>query len=734
MTEPVIQVALPVPLNRTFDYKLADDQPIVIGARVKVPFGRQHKIGIITQHLPESDYPLDKIKLVEAIIDQKALWPDDLYTLLLWCSQYYQYPLGDTFACALPTRLRQGEVAERVPQRQWQLTSDGKKQTIEQFKRAPKQAQIFSALKKGPQWDSELKLADIATSALKTLVDKGWVESQNIAPALLDWTTTQIVTEKKPTLNDEQRNTVNAIQNITGFGCHLLEGITGSGKTEVYLTLLEETIKQGKQALILVPEIGLTPQTIARFEQRFAHLPIRTVHSGLNDQTRLNVWLDGRDNQAAIIIGTRSAIFTPFSNLGIIIIDEEHDLSYKQQDTLRYHARDLAIVRAQKLQIPIVLGSATPALETLNHALNGKYQHHRLTTRAGNAQIAKTHLLDIKALPLQGGIAYPLQQKMKQHLDQGNQVMVFLNRRGFSPAVLCHECGWIADCPRCERHYTFHQQRQELHCHHCGGQRRIMPQCEGCGSTQLITAGVGTEQVEEALQVQFPDHKTVRIDRDTTQRKGKLDEYLNGIQENKYQILIGTQMLAKGHHFPNVTLVILLDIDGALFSQDFRAPERLAQLLIQVSGRAGRAEKEGEVWLQTHHPEHPLLQMLIQQGYGEFAKHTLLERKQTDLPPYSFFTLFRAEAHQTQLAQTLLNDVALQIKARFQETFSMSLLGPIPAPIPQRAGRFRWQLIVQAPDRKTLHRITHFAHHQLAHHSAKAKVRWSIDVEPQDLT
>lgn len=734
MSQPIAQVALPVPLDKPFDYAILPEHTPVLGGRVKVPFGKQYKIGVVTALLATSDCPIDKLKPLIQSIDEAALWQQELYDLIAWCSRYYQYPLGDTFAIAMPTRLRQGEPAQRQAIQYWQLTELGKQQDIHQLKRAPKQVQILRALSEQALSESDLKALEISTTALKALQEKQWIESHTQLPTLVEWQQHVTITETKPLLNSEQQHVIAQIEKVEGFGCHLLEGITGSGKTEVYLNLLESVLKQGKQALILVPEIGLTPQTIARFERRFAQVPIRTHHSGLNDQNRLDVWLDGRDNQAAIIIGTRSAIFTPFANLGLIIVDEEHDLSYKQQDSLRYHARDVAILRAQKWQIPIVLGSATPALESLNHALTGKYHHHRLTQRAGNAQVAQTHLLDIKGLPLEGGIAQPLQRKMREHLEQGNQVMVFLNRRGFSPAILCHECGWIADCPRCERHYTFHQQRQTLHCHHCGGAKRIVPQCESCGSTQLITAGVGTEQVEESLNQLFPEYQTVRIDRDTTQRKGQLDAYLEGIQTGKYQILIGTQMLAKGHHFPNVTLVILLDIDGALFSQDFRAPERLAQLFVQVAGRAGRAEKTGEVWLQTHHPDNALLHTLIRQGYDVFAQHTLRERQATALPPYSFFTLFRAEAHHAEQAQTLLRDLSTQLKHHFGQEQAVDLLGPIPAPIPQRAGRTRWQLILQAPNRQQLHRLTHFAKHRIQQHPLHNKVRWSIDVEPQDLT
>ncbi len=371
------------------------------------------------------------------------------------------------------------------------------------------------------------------------------------------------------------------------------------------------------------------------------------MHSALNDTERLNAWLAARDKVAGIVIGTRSALLTPFAKLGIIIVDEEHDSSYKQQDSLRYHARDVAVMRAHLENIPIVLGSATPALETLHNALSGKYHHLQLTQRAGNALPTRNHALDVKGLYLESGLSAPLIAEMRRHLSAGNQVMLFLNRRGFSPALMCHECGWIAECQRCDAYYTYHQHSNEMRCHHCGSQRPVLHQCKGCGSTQLVTVGVGTEQLEAQLHTLFPEYRSVRIDRDSTRRKGSLESALTAIRKGEYQILIGTQMLAKGHHFPDVTLVALLDVDGSLYSSDFRASERLAQLFIQVAGRAGRASKPGEVVLQTHHPEHSLLQALLHKDYHHFALTALEERKLAQLPPYSFLSLFRAEANHT---------------------------------------------------------------------------------------
>lgn len=497
--------------------------------------------------------------------------------------------------------------------------------------------------------------------------------------------------------------------------------------------MIKPILERGQQALVLVPEIGLTPQTINRFRKRF-NVPIEVIHSGLNDTERLNAWLSARDKVAGIVIGTRSALLTPFADLGIIIVDEEHDTSYKQQDSLRYHARDVAVMRANKEQIPIILGSATPSIETLQNALAGKYHHLILSQRAGLAVPTTNKVIDVKGQFLEAGLSAPLIAELRRHLEADNQVMLFLNRRGFSPALMCHECGWTAECHRCDAYYTYHQSSNEIRCHHCGSQRPIVHQCEGCGSHQLVTVGVGTEQLEAQLESLFPEYNTIRIDRDSTRRKGSLEAALNAIKNNEYQILIGTQMLAKGHHFPNVTLVALLDVDGSLYSSDFRASERLAQLFIQVAGRAGRASKPGEVLLQTHHPEHPLLQSLLHKDYRHFAETVIEERKLAQLPPFSFLTLVRAEANNSNDVETFLRQVRYSLEAHPLFDNACMVLGPTPAPIAKRAGKARWQLMLQVPSRPQMQKIITAAKPVIAQLPLAKKVRWSLDIEPQDLS
>lgn len=733
MSYSIAHVSLPVPLDRTFDYLIKAGQHPVIGGRVKVPFGRQRLIGIVTKLSNDSEFAREKLKGLDSVLDSTSLWPPHLYKLLNWSSTYYQYPLGETLANAMPAWLRKGREASFAALKAWQITELGKNQDLNKLTRAPKQAKALNLVRHQQCSHEQMLEEDITAATLKAVVDKGWIEEISLAPKPTYWQRNVEITQEKPLLNEEQAIAIATVNANPEFGCYLLDGVTGSGKTEVYLQLLEPILQAGRQALILVPEIGLTPQTINRFKRRF-NVPVDMIHSALNDTERLNAWLAARDNHAGIIIGTRSALFTPFNDLGIIIVDEEHDASYKQQDSMRYHARDLAVMRANLDNIPIVLGSATPALETLHNAKVGKYHHLTLTKRAGTAIPARHGVLDVKGLYLNSGLSAPLIAQMRKHLSEGNQVMLFLNRRGFSPALMCHECGWMAECKRCDAYYTFHQHSNEIRCHHCGSQQPIMHQCQGCGSTQLISVGVGTEQLETQLMTLFPEYKTVRIDRDSTRRKGSLENYLDAIKNNEYQILIGTQMLAKGHHFPNVTLVGLIDVDSSLFSSDFRAPERLAQLFIQVAGRAGRASKPGEVILQTHHPEHSLLQSLLHHGYGHFAEHALNERKFAQLPPYTHLSLFRAESNNNDNVEQFLRQVRDILESHPQYYDATPVLGPIPAPLARRAGKYRWQLLFQAPNRTVMQSMLRGAKTAIELLPLAKKVRWTLDIEPQDLS
>ncbi|ACS87547.1 primosomal protein N' [Musicola paradisiaca] len=728
----IAQVALPVPLTRTFDYRLTADMAPVPGMRVSVPFGNRRMIGIVTALSDNSELPMDQLKTVHQVIDDTSLFPANLWRILLWAADYYHYPPGEVLFHALPILLRQGKPAHTAPLWQWFATEQGRATPPLSLKRAPKQQQALAALLQAPLYRHQVDELGLTDAALQALRSKGLCELRALSRQVRDWRQDFRLAEERLRLNTEQATAVGAIRaGDDGFHAWLLAGITGSGKTEVYLSVLENVLAQGRQALVLVPEIGLTPQTIARFRDRF-NAPVDALHSGLNDSERLAVWLRARSGEAAIVIGTRSALFTPFARLGVIVIDEEHDGSYKQQEGWRYHARDLAVFRARQENIPVIMGSATPALETLYNAQNGKYQLLRLSKRAGNASLARQHILDLKGLPLTAGLSQPLIGRIRHHLTAGNQVILFLNRRGFAPVVMCHECGWIAECPRCDSYYTLHQHQHMLRCHHCDSQRGIPQQCPECGSTHLVPVGLGTEQLEQALPELFPDTPITRIDRDTTSRKGALEQQLAQVRQGGSRILIGTQMLAKGHHFPDVTLVALLDVDSSLFSADFRATERFAQLYTQVSGRAGRAGKAGEVILQTHHPEHPLLQTLLQQGYDAFAGQTLKERQSVLLPPFTSHVLFRADDHDNQQAHVFLQQLRNLLEASPLRDESLWLMGPVPALQPKRAGRFRWQLLLQHPSRSRLQQVIRSSMPLIDTLPQARRVKWVLDVDPTD--
>jgi primosomal protein N' (replication factor Y) len=572
--------------------------------------------------------------------------------------------------------------------------------------------------------------ANFGAAAIKSLVEKDLINPIEKTPSTASTWQQDLIIQDKPMANVEQAIAISCIESkLDQYGCFLLDGITGSGKTEVYLQAIEQVLKQGKQVLILVPEIGLTPQTVHRFKYRFG-IDVGILHSGLNNSERLQVWQQSANAQLGIIIGTRSAIFTPMLKPGLLIVDEEHDSSYKQQDGLRYHARDLAVIRAREENIPLVLGSATPALETLNNALAGKYHHLKLNERAGNASLATQHVFDIRQQPLQFGVAQGMLERMGQHLQQGSQVMLFINRRGYAPALVCHQCGFVEHCKRCDKPFTVHKQLFKLQCHHCGSAKSIPKSCQQCQSHELTSMGVGTEQLEQGLADYFPQYSSIRIDSDSARGKNKLDNMLNSINNNEHQILIGTQILSKGHHFPNVTLVLILDVDGALFSADYRAAEHLAQLITQLAGRAGRAEKPGEMWLQTHDPGHPLLQDLINNGYAHFAQYALLERQHANLPPYTFQALFKAQALSARDAFDFLQ----QISQLFSAASGVDCVGPIPALMEKRQGQYRMQLLLQSPQRSSLQKAIGQQIKQIETLKLGNKIRWSLDIDPQDFS
>jgi primosomal protein N' (replication factor Y) len=531
-------------------------------------------------------------------------------------------------------------------------------------------------------------------------------------------------------LNSAQQHAVEQIQAAFGkFQAFLVDGITGSGKTEVYMQLISTAIKHQLQTLILIPEINLTPQTLERFQERF-HVPIAVLHSQISEKARAQAWLQAKDGTAPIVLGTRLAAFTPLKNPGLFIIDEEHDLSFKQQDHFRYSARDLLLKRAQLEECPIVLGTATPALETWHNVTNNRYQQLELPERAGNAQRPEIQIIDIRHKKLDNGLSNDLLAQIKDHLDNNSQVLLFLNRRGYAPVLMCFKCDWHQTCKRCDSNMIVHYHNQTLRCHHCEAQGPIPKVCPKCADSGITAIGLGTQRIEASLAQHFPQAKIARVDRDTVQTKKQLQAVLDAVHDGSTNILIGTQMLAKGHHFPNLSLVAIVDIDSALFSADFRATERIGQLITQVAGRSGRGNKLGKVLLQTSHPEHPLITTLSYKSYHEFLDLLMHERKAAKLPPFSYQILIRAETKTPAKANNFLKIIKLLVS---QNTKAIHCLGPIPAPMEKRQGFYRAQLLLQADNRQILQSMLQEVTPQIEAHKLANSTRWSIDVDPLDM-
>lgn len=725
----ILQVALQRPLRQTFDYLLPvnyQDENLQVGLRVRVPFGKREDIGIIMNINQSSLLPKNKLKNALEILDSEPLFTSHILSLYDFASQYYQHPIGDVIFSSLPPLFRDGIPAILPEETVFTLTEIGATANEATLKHAVQQQKLIELLKERPNGLSREEITEPGQiKALTALLAKGFIRKQTRKkqPAPQQKSVAKFI------LNEHQTNAVTTILNHKGFETFLLEGVTGSGKTEVYLQCIEQVLKQNKQTLILVPEIGLTPQTVARFQSRFA-VPISILHSGLSDKDRCNAWLSAHKGISRIIIGTRSAILTPLPQLGMIILDEEHDASFKQQSGFRYSAKDLAIMRGKLEDIPVILGSATPCLESLYNVKQKRFKHLMLPKRAGNAVEPAFHIIDVRNAKLAEGFSPLILEKMSEHLKKSGQILIFLNRRGYAPTLLCHGCGWIADCKRCDARLTYHAHLEKMICHHCTTEQPVIRNCQNCHSKDLLLLGLGTQKLEKVLQDRFPDTTITRIDRDSTRRKGSMEKMLTNAHNGTTQILIGTQMLAKGHHFPDVTMVAIIDIDNSLFSADFRASERLGQIIVQVAGRAGRSDKPGEVYLQTHNPDHPLLSLLTKTGYANFANSLLAERASAQLPPYSHLVLFRAEATNAQLPQDFLSEVRQLLLAANEE---LQVFGPIPALMEKKAGKFRAQLLIQTTQRSNLQKLLQPKIIEIDALPSSSKVRWSIDVDPLEV-
>jgi primosomal protein N' (replication factor Y) len=722
-TNVVLKVALPVPLRQLFDYLPAEDilkpQP---GMRVLVPFGRRKLVGVIIEVTDHSELPLEKLATAIDCPDrEQAVLNEETLGLLKWCWRYYKHAPGEVVFNALPPLLRKTSGTIPPPPLQYRLTRAGEKRLQEPPGRIKAQIRLLEAVSHGPATASQLRTGSPGwRKTLARLLEQGWVNEEARGPALLS-------PAAGHELMEEQHHAIEAIGASLGkFRCHLLDGITGSGKTEVYLQVLEEVIGSGGQALLLAPEIGLTPQLVGRFKERLGFEPVVT-HSGLSEGQRLQAWAMARSGLARLVIGTRSALFLPMPELQMIILDEEHDASFKQQDGFRYSTRDVAVKRAAGLGVPIVLGTATPSLETFGNAASGRYHWHRLRQRATGAVEPRWRVLDLIQQTMKGGISSTAMEAIGETLGKGEQALIFLNRRGYAPVILCHECGWHAVCQRCDANMTWHKASRRLVCHHCDSGARVPNMCPDCGADALQGAGEGTEQLEQLLGRTFPDVPLLRFDRDTVRRKGEFNRLSEQVKAGEPCLLVGTQMLAKGHHFPRVTLVVIVNLDQALYSADFRALERMGQLMVQVAGRAGRDRLPGEVILQTHYPQHELLQTLLSSGYEAFADSICADRKAARLPPFSYQALLRSDATRKEDVLNYLN----QAKQCFPAG-EARLYGPFPAMMERRSGRIRWYLLAQAPERSQLHHQLDEWVLKLSNLPAARKVRWVVDVDPQD--
>jgi primosomal protein N' (replication factor Y) (superfamily II helicase) len=736
----VLRVALDMPLRRLFDYlppEPADGGRVTItpGVRVRVPFGRQSLIGVVMESAETSDLPEDKLKRVLEVLDTKPILDEAALGILRWSADYYHHPIGEVLAAALPKALRMGANATNIVER-WTTTPAGADAFARgEPKRAPKQTKLLHALVEhsGLTADALTSLLPGWRDAARTLSQRGWITSTKETDATSlpqAESSTPLARTDGPVLSDEQRTAVEAVGGaLNSFGTYVLHGVTGSGKTEVYLRLVDRVLQQGRRALVLVPEIGLTPQLVGRFRDRF-EVPLVVLHSALTDTERLDAWRDAYSGRARIVLGTRSAVFAPVMDLGLIIIDEEHDASFKQHEGgFRYSARDLAVVRAQRAGVPIVLGSATPALETLHNIWKKRYIRLSLPRRAAAQAVPpKMSLIDLRAHAVRSAISTPAAQAIERHLKDDGQVLVFLNRRGYAPTLLCTACGWIAPCADCDARMTVHQAAHRLRCHHCGADAPLPERCPTCGFL-VKSVGQGTERVEETLGTLFPGVPLVRLDRDVVRKQGDMETAMQRMASGEGRILVGTQMVTKGHDFPNVTLVVVLNADQGLFSTDFRASERLAQMIVQVAGRAGRGSKPGEVLIQTEYPDHPLLQSLLNEGYEGFAHTALAEREQAAWPPFSRLAAVRDSAENAEAALAFLSEARKTAGVPNR----VRLLGPVPAAMAKRAGRYHAQLLVESPDRGALHHFLDSWLPEIEQLASSRRVRWALDVDPIEL-
>ena len=736
----ILRVAVNTPVRKLFDYlppESADPDRLRPGVRVRVPFGKsQQKIGVLVDTSGKTELEPRRLKHVIEILDPEPVIDNQLLRFFLWASDYYHHPVGEVILGCLPRLISNGQSLVRQQDIYWKTVQTDRQACLEKLQRAPRQRSIWLYL---DQYAGGLGYPELARefgscrNVLDALTAKGLVQTCSGNSSANRDTRHTVTVDRQisgHTLNREQQRAVDTINRAGNtYHVYLLDGVTGSGKTEVYIHAINTVLLQGRQALVLVPEIALTPQLVERFSTQLDY-PITTMHSGMRDSERKKAWLDAGNNVARVILGTRSSLWIPLHKPGLISVDEEHDLSYKQQEGFRYSARDLSVIRARQLGIPVILGSATPSLESLLNCTRGRYTRLPLTRRAGAARLPQISILDTRNRDMDGALSDRMIAVIREHLDKKQQILMFLNRRGYAPVMMCHACGWICRCPRCDIQMTYHKTTGRLCCHHCQHQQAIIAECPDCKADQIIEIGHGTQRLMETLNRIFPAARVARLDRDATRKRGTLEEILNGVHRGEIDILVGTQIMAKGHHFPAVTLVGIIDADRGLFSADYRSTERLAQLITQVSGRAGRIQQTGKVIIQTHFPDHPLIRALEKQDYPLLADLLLTERKAAGLPPYSYQVLLRAEANQSGAVEKFLVMAKQELLSIDKQ---LDVFGPYTAPIEKKAGRYRMQLMLQSASRQAIGKCLHDWVSILEKHPGGRRVRWALDVDPQDL-
>jgi len=723
-----IDVALDVPLRQTFSY-LIDQPALEPGVRLRVPFGRRKMVGVLLGYRV-SPPPQIKLRQVEAVLDEQALFSASLIQLIDWTARYYHHPPGEVWRAAIPAVLRKGCAATHGLLEVHYQIDDLPADWSTQAKRAALQRKLIEALLGQPEGISSTQLTALipsARNALAALLNKGWIKQQQRLPRI-----EPVEPAEDPSILTSEQSTALMQLSAKGqcFHCSVLEGITGSGKTEVYFALIDNCLALGLQSLVMVPEIALTDQLLSRFRQRFGSKVVR-LHSGMSDAKRYRAWWQLSTGAVDIVLATRSGVFQQFKALGLIVVDEEHDISFKQQEGLRYHARSLAIKRAQLDDIPIVLGSATLALETIKHVQQQRYVGTRLMSRIGSRSLPDVEIIDLNQHRTDSGISSVAINALRETLARGEQTLVFINRRGYAPVLYCASCQWTAQCQRCDAQMTVHAPARHLQCHHCGAVRGLPQTCDACGEANLVELGQGTQKIEEILGEQFPGARIQRFDRDNLSTANKLQHAMDKVHAGEIDILVGTQLLAKGHDFAGVSLVLVINADQGLHSIDFRAPEQLVQQLIQVAGRAGRGTQKGRVLIQSYFPDHPYLQAVKHHNYRQFVLPELQQRELAGFPPYTYLALWRARASQAEPLMQFLKFVT-NAGRRMQPQATLCF-DPVESPMFKRGGQYHAQLLVSAQQRSVLHGWLSPWITAVESDRQFSRVRWSIDIDPVSL-